>query len=902
MQYHIIYKRRSEAPEAVIVDAQTESQAVEFFRRQQPKAKILSVSESKPVVTVPHGWQPESARKNKPAQPHFNKYDQTWENHFLLFQEFLHTYHRLPASKDVFQDFNLGVWFTNQLRAGHAGTLSENRVRLLTEACHLDSSVFDKPIDRSEWSRSVLLSSWKEHLRPADIPIDSVFSGEELYTCLSRGIYSCRDYIDKMETVCAALDKFGDIMLLSYPAAPDLFCRDNAQSVFSVQFPVLDFSCFNLYIPVYTTVNPQLFKAHIFPPLCRKPTLFEAAIDLSAHSRFNSAAEMCDAYDEVISSLNQQEQTVIRARFMDGQTYHAIGEMLGLTVERIRQVSNKACRKMRQPWRQKQISPVQPADTAASKAYDEALAAARSGREATLKEQDLSKITIRELNLSVRAFNCLNRAEVNTLKELASYTESDLYKLRNVGRRTVSEIRSMLQGYGLDLAPEPVPDTSEPSMGVSHSEPLQFPPSTDSVSYGEIVDADTLVSDEDIFSHYEGITFSPDDFSLSEAEPTKGQQVELLNSSISVLNLPSKSMWTILRAGINTVGDLVERTPEDLSQIRNCGKGTIADIKYALSQYSLSLKELEPAETRDDAPVFNSDNLDAPRFRFLLRMPKSEEWDHMINAFGVETLKNPQYTSPSLNFAHFSQCLDEVAGEKKGEKSFILRGDAHYTRELTKSHTTSYTGRGDFVGFRPVLEPIGFELSSFSECGTTHQFGRLRNGGFLHWNPADNSQFSAPAYDIGKPLSFDFRNEVSIDESRNPNAQHRINWISDGNLLWASSCLLRNVSMKDMHMLGLDQGIEVELDLKQIQEHAHVLQVYDRFDTFHYKNVYKPWTAPHAERQADLKPSLDSMLSSAQQRAKKKPNSGDGFDDSFGQREPVMKNKADSKSKDFDSR
>ena len=64
------------------------------------------------------------------------------------------------------------------------------------------------------------------------------------------------------------------------------------------------------------------------------------------------------------------------------------------------------------------------------------------------------KITISELDLSVRAFNCLRRAGMNTLEEIAnpvSYTEEDLLNIRNFGRTTLVEVKLALAKYGMSL-------------------------------------------------------------------------------------------------------------------------------------------------------------------------------------------------------------------------------------------------------------------------------------------------------------------------------------------------------------------------------------------------------------------------------------------------------------------
>ncbi len=52
-----------------------------------------------------------------------------------------------------------------------------------------------------------------------------------------------------------------------------------------------------------------------------------------------------------------------------------------------------------------------------------------------------------DLELSVRAFNCLKRANINTLAELVEKTEDDLSKVRNLGKKSIDEIKEHLAAY-----------------------------------------------------------------------------------------------------------------------------------------------------------------------------------------------------------------------------------------------------------------------------------------------------------------------------------------------------------------------------------------------------------------------------------------------------------------------
>ena len=64
------------------------------------------------------------------------------------------------------------------------------------------------------------------------------------------------------------------------------------------------------------------------------------------------------------------------------------------------------------------------------------------------------EMTIEELDLSVRSFNCLKRANINTVEDLISKTQDEMIKVRNLGRKSLEEVEHKLAQMGLSLADE----------------------------------------------------------------------------------------------------------------------------------------------------------------------------------------------------------------------------------------------------------------------------------------------------------------------------------------------------------------------------------------------------------------------------------------------------------------
>mgnify|MGYP000031983178 CR=1 FL=1 len=72
----------------------------------------------------------------------------------------------------------------------------------------------------------------------------------------------------------------------------------------------------------------------------------------------------------------------------------------------------------------------------------------------TESEPAALKLTIEELDLSVRSFNCLKRANINTVRDLISRTPEEMMKVRNMGKKSLDEVQNKLTMMGLSLAAE----------------------------------------------------------------------------------------------------------------------------------------------------------------------------------------------------------------------------------------------------------------------------------------------------------------------------------------------------------------------------------------------------------------------------------------------------------------
>ena len=155
-----------------------------------------------------------------------------------------------------------------------------------------------------------------------------------------------------------------------------------------------------------------------------------------------------------IGDLSERERVVLRLRYQDGLTMGQTAKMFNVTRERIRQIQEKACRKLRHPGVAKKYILIEPEKAEElRKERDKLLLENISLRDKKTpeakKEEPPKEIYIEEMELSVRSYNCLCRAGVRTLSQLADMKVSDLMKVRNLGRKSMIEIIVRAREFGV---------------------------------------------------------------------------------------------------------------------------------------------------------------------------------------------------------------------------------------------------------------------------------------------------------------------------------------------------------------------------------------------------------------------------------------------------------------------
>jgi DNA-directed RNA polymerase subunit alpha len=151
------------------------------------------------------------------------------------------------------------------------------------------------------------------------------------------------------------------------------------------------------------------------------------------------------------------------------------------------------------------------------------------------------EIPVTDFELSVRSRNCLKKMNIKTLGDLTRVSEQQLLSSKNFGETSLDEIKALLGAKGLRLG-----QSLEEG---GHSE-MRFRPQ----------------------------------------QPLSAEEQALLGKPVSDLNLSVRARKCMNRLGINTLGELIQRTADELLESKNFGMTSLNEVRDKLQQYGLSLR------------------------------------------------------------------------------------------------------------------------------------------------------------------------------------------------------------------------------------------------------------------------------------------------------------------------
>lgn len=173
------------------------------------------------------------------------------------------------------------------------------------------------------------------------------------------------------------------------------------------------------------------------------------------------------------STMTEREALVLRCRYQNEETYGMIGLRVGVQQERIRQILNKAIRKLRHPARSKYLKygvakQVERfgelcREEAFKEGYQESIRNAQEdmdeiqpvvnpyGEQNLVPVNAVEDIPIENLDLSVRLYNGLKRSNINTIGDLLKKTKQEVFRIRNLGVQSLRELEEKLAQYDVQL-------------------------------------------------------------------------------------------------------------------------------------------------------------------------------------------------------------------------------------------------------------------------------------------------------------------------------------------------------------------------------------------------------------------------------------------------------------------
>ena len=196
---------------------------------------------------------------------------------------------------------------------------------------------------------------------------------------------------------------------------------------------------------------------------------------------------------------------------------------------------------------------------------------------------------IETLDLSVRAYNCLRRSGLMTVGQVLERTEDELLNIRNFGRKPYDELRDRLiehryidgEADGLVIIPDyagPVPIAPPPPATI-----LDEDDDEEMSALGKALrEALRDVGDDDLLGEDDEEEMSVLDMSALKKALREAHQGD---APIEALDLSPRACNALRRSGLTTVGQVLERTSEELLAIRNFGPGSYAEMHGRLREY-----------------------------------------------------------------------------------------------------------------------------------------------------------------------------------------------------------------------------------------------------------------------------------------------------------------------------
>lgn len=238
--------------------------------------------------------------------------------------------------------------------------------------------------------------------------------------------------------------------------------------------------------------------------------------------------------------------TVLR-KVLRWNGYQRVGDLHGLTNDQVlKQSASSVLLKRELEELKSMITPIRPDGARGHNSNREKVSerqiALNTGFTGTAVSSDVLDMTVDELMLSVRGYNCLRVANIQTVRQLVRQSESELLSNKNLGRTTLNEIKELLHSMNLQLGCEP--DGRDSALGGGASGTVSGSELSNDTSRSRIV----------------------------VPQSARGW-------SISLMPISARLSGVLERMGVQLLGDLQGMSFDQVAKAKNCGRTTIAELR-----------------------------------------------------------------------------------------------------------------------------------------------------------------------------------------------------------------------------------------------------------------------------------------------------------------------------------
>lgn len=192
------------------------------------------------------------------------------------------------------------------------------------------------------------------------------------------------------------------------------------------------------------------------------PYNFISVLEFNVENVIEHFEERYDALYEK-GTITPREKDILDKKYKDVKTLEEVGNEIGVTKERVRQIISKAVRKLRHRQSFFECGDYEHPEKVAKEKVKQLIEEQKQRwtyesakkfieeYESTHQQELNSELLIEELDLSVRSCNCLRRAGIKTVEELANKHIRDMYKIKNLGRKSLKEVVIAMNNLGFEI-------------------------------------------------------------------------------------------------------------------------------------------------------------------------------------------------------------------------------------------------------------------------------------------------------------------------------------------------------------------------------------------------------------------------------------------------------------------